>query len=156
MNFAKLFDRPKFGQVLVTLDTSSEGKPELRWHCQPPGAHVCSLTVSFSDKQDGWTAARTALEAAGDAQADAAAQMLFETASKLLLPDQHEDLQEAAPARRYKTQPGESAMGIALRQLGNESRWQEIIDLNSERFPEQGPHDYYPIGTDLTMPTGHA
>lgn len=55
-------------------------------------------------------------------------------------------------ADRYWTQPGESLMGIALRQLKDESRWTEIRDLNAASFPDMGPHDYYPVGTALHMP----
>ncbi|WP_425327639.1 LysM peptidoglycan-binding domain-containing protein [Pseudomonas nitroreducens] len=52
----------------------------------------------------------------------------------------------------YITQPGESVMGIALRQLKDEDRWPEIRDLNADRFADMGPHDYYPPGTVLNMP----
>ena len=52
----------------------------------------------------------------------------------------------------YVTTPGESVAGIALRQLGDESRWEEISDLNAHAFPDMGPHDYYPVGTELVMP----
>lgn len=52
----------------------------------------------------------------------------------------------------YVTTPGESVAGIALRQLGDESRWIEIRDLNAQAFPDMGPHDYYPVGTKLVMP----
>jgi hypothetical protein len=62
----------------------------------------------------------------------------------------------AQPAARkygsYTTQPGESVSGIALRQLKDKSRWVEIRDLNAHAFPDIGPHDYYPVGTVLTMP----
>lgn len=62
----------------------------------------------------------------------------------------------AQPAARkygsYTTQPGEAVSGIALRQLKDESRWVEIRDLNAHAFPDIGPHDYYPVGTVLTMP----
>lgn len=54
---------------------------------------------------------------------------------------------------RYWTQPGESLMGIALRQLKDENRWTEIRDLNANSFPDMGPHDYYPVGTALRMPS---
>jgi len=53
---------------------------------------------------------------------------------------------------RYETKPAESLAGIALRQLQDESRWVEIRDLNAHAFPDMGPHDYYPVGTVLTMP----
>ena len=61
---------------------------------------------------------------------------------------------QAAPSGedRYWTQPAESLMGIALRQLKDESRWTEIRDLNATSFPDMGPHDYYPVGTALKMP----
>jgi hypothetical protein len=55
-------------------------------------------------------------------------------------------------AETYTTTPGESIMGVALRQLGNERRWQEIRRLNADRFPNILPHDYYPVGTVLNMP----
>jgi hypothetical protein len=52
----------------------------------------------------------------------------------------------------YTTTAGESIMGIALRQLANERRWQEIKVLNADQFPDILPHDYYPVGTVLNMP----
>lgn len=55
--------------------------------------------------------------------------------------------------RTYTTTPGESIMGIAFRQLGNERRWQEIRALNAERFPNILPHEYYPVGTILNLPS---
>jgi hypothetical protein len=54
--------------------------------------------------------------------------------------------------RRHWTQPAESLMGIALRQLKDESRWTEIRDLNAASFPDMGPHDYYPVGTAIKLP----
>lgn len=61
--------------------------------------------------------------------------------------------QQSAPAYgSYTTRPAEALAGIALRQLGDESRWLEIRDLNAHAFPGIGPHDYYPVGTVLRMP----
>ena len=60
---------------------------------------------------------------------------------------------QADDAPTYTTEPGESTAGIALRELGDERRWREIVALNADRFPDQGPHDYYPVGTVLNMPT---
>lgn len=59
---------------------------------------------------------------------------------------------ELLPHRSYTTRPGESVMGIALRELNHSPSWTEIRDLNADRFPGMGPHDYYPPGTVLVMP----
>ncbi|CAN7543832.1 hypothetical protein LJR130_003838 [Variovorax sp. LjRoot130] len=66
--------------------------------------------------------------------------------------------EQAAPRAlpTHTTQPAESLMGIALRQLKDESRWTEIRDLNASNFPDMGPHDYYPVGTVLKLPTERA
>ncbi|UQY33786.1 DUF2591 domain-containing protein [Pseudomonas fulva] len=63
---------------------------------------------------------------------------------------------ELLPHRSYTTNPGESVMGIAMRELKDEKRWKEIRDLNAEAHPNMGPHDYYPVGTLLAMPEGGA
>lgn len=55
----------------------------------------------------------------------------------------------------YETQAGESVAGIALRQLGDESRWVEIRNLNEDAFPDMERHEYYPVGTVLKMPVAH-
>lgn len=60
--------------------------------------------------------------------------------------------QQGAGHPTYKTKPGDSVMGIALRQLKDESRWFEIRDLNAQAFPDIGPHDYYPVDTLLKLP----
>jgi hypothetical protein len=61
---------------------------------------------------------------------------------------------DPAPRELWKhtTQPGESVMGIALRNLGDEHRWREVADLNADRFPGMGPSDYYPVGTVVYLP----
>lgn len=63
---------------------------------------------------------------------------------------------ELLPQRTHTTHPGESVMGIAMRELKDEKRWKEIRDLNAEAHPNMGPHDYYPVGTVLAMPEGGA
>lgn len=52
----------------------------------------------------------------------------------------------------YVTTPGESVMGIALRQVKDEKRWPEIIKLNEDLYPGMGPHDYYPVGVVIKLP----
>ena len=63
---------------------------------------------------------------------------------------------QAVQYSSYSTSPGESVAGIALRQLGDKSRWLEIRDLNAQAFPDMGPNDYYPVGTKLVMPQSAA
>jgi len=52
----------------------------------------------------------------------------------------------------YKTQAGESIVGIALRRLANEKRWTEIRDMNAEKYPDMVGTDYYPVGTLIVLP----
>ncbi|NQZ53256.1 MAG: hypothetical protein HRT93_03270 [Piscirickettsiaceae bacterium] len=56
--------------------------------------------------------------------------------------------------KTHTTSPGESIMGIALRELNDEGRWAEIRDLNDEKFPDMTPHCYYPPNTTINMPEG--
>jgi hypothetical protein len=77
MKFAKLFERPVFGQVLLKFDVDGQGNPELRWFVRPPELGVCSFAMGFKDSDDGWDAAETAFDAADEEQADAACRALF-------------------------------------------------------------------------------
>lgn len=52
----------------------------------------------------------------------------------------------------YITNPGESLKGMAARQLKDSSRWVEIRDINAVKYPDMGPHDYYPAGADIWLP----
>lgn len=61
---------------------------------------------------------------------------------------------EPAQHRTHATDAGESLCGIAIRQLGDESRWTEIRDLNADRFPDMLGSDYYPVGTIIKLPGG--
>jgi len=45
------------------------------------------------------------------------------------------------------TRAGESIVGIAVRELGDGTRWQEIRDLNAEEYPDMLGPDYYPVNT---------
>lgn len=55
------------------------------------------------------------------------------------------------PIRTHTTQPGESVMGIALRQCGGEAEWRHILACNP-KFSDLLPSDYFPVGTVLTLP----
>jgi hypothetical protein len=54
-------------------------------------------------------------------------------------------------APTYVTQDGDSVMGIALRQCGNEAEWRHILACNPE-FADMLPDEYFTVGTVLTMP----
>lgn len=78
MTFAKLFDRPEYGQVLVVLDANDEsGEPELQWSVSPPGLGVCTVRLGFADSDEGWDAAEDALAKADETAADRMAQGIF-------------------------------------------------------------------------------
>lgn len=59
--------------------------------------------------------------------------------------------QASAEPATYTTCPGESVMGIALRELGNEKAWRHILACNPQ-FADLLPHEYFPVGTVLTLP----
>lgn len=75
--FAKLFDLEVFGQVLVKLEGTDEGGPELRVYCEPPGLGVCSLAAGYKDSDEGWHSAEKALSQFDEAQAKQAARALW-------------------------------------------------------------------------------
>lgn len=59
---------------------------------------------------------------------------------------------QGVPGPRHETWPGETLAGVALRQLGDESRWGEIKDLNPDACIHMGRHDYLRPGTMLQLP----
>ena len=82
--FAKLFDRPAYGQVLLKLDVDDEGRPELRWFAHPPGVGVCSLAFGFEDDDAGWGDARRAFDQATEKSADEMGRTLRSAVEELL------------------------------------------------------------------------
>jgi hypothetical protein len=53
--FAKVFDSEDFGQIVLIMQSADEtGKPELRVFFKPESLGVCSLTLSYSDTDEGW------------------------------------------------------------------------------------------------------
>jgi len=62
------------------------------------------------------------------------------------------ELENSDAFTQYKTNPAESILGIAMRELKDEKLWVEISRLNSHEFPDMSPHDYYPVGTILIIP----
>jgi len=58
---------------------------------------------------------------------------------------------QSTATRTHTTQPGESVMGIALRQCGDENEWRHILACNP-KFADLLPSDYFPVGTVLTLP----
>lgn len=59
--FAKLFESPKYGQILAKLDTHHEDHtPEVRFYVQPKELGVCSFAMGFKDNDLGWELAEQA------------------------------------------------------------------------------------------------
>lgn len=79
MTFAKIFDTPDHGQVLVKKDTNDKGCPEIRWFVEPPELGVCSLAISFEDTDPGWEVADRSFSQTDQNAAIAAARQIFES-----------------------------------------------------------------------------
>ena len=62
MAFAKLYGDGD-DQILVKIDESDDGAPEVRFYFQPLELGVCSLAIKFDDSDDGWDKAETAFAA---------------------------------------------------------------------------------------------
>jgi hypothetical protein len=56
--FAKLYETPEHGQILVMLDSTDEGEPIIKYCCQPEGLGVCcALSPPFENSENGWSIA---------------------------------------------------------------------------------------------------
>lgn len=77
MAFAKIFDTPNHGQVLVKKDTNNKGCPEIRWFVEPPEFGVCSMAVSFEDSDSGWNSADNVFNTTDQEAAIVAANRIF-------------------------------------------------------------------------------
>ena len=53
-DFAKLFQSEKYGQLVVIMQGSDDGRPELRIFMQPSGYGVCSMGLQYEDSDSGW------------------------------------------------------------------------------------------------------
>lgn len=53
--FAKLYETPEYGQILVKLDVHpDENTPEVRYYIQPHNLGVCSYALGWPDTDEGW------------------------------------------------------------------------------------------------------
>lgn len=78
MMFAKLFDRPLYGQVLVKIDQNDEGAPEVRFYVRPPAVGVCTFALTFDDSDDGQAEAEEMFSKITEQHADEAASSIFQ------------------------------------------------------------------------------
>lgn len=53
-DFCKLYRDGELGQILVKIDTNSEGKPAVQFSFVPEGLGVCSAGPVFEDTDSGW------------------------------------------------------------------------------------------------------
>lgn len=56
---------------------------------------------------------------------------------------------EEVKGKTIKSQPGDTLRKIALREYGDESKWELIYKVNSWRIDDPG---YLNVGTDLLLP----
>ena len=66
--FAKLFGSDG-DQILVKLDSSVAGAPEVRVFFEPTGLGVCSVAVTFPDSENGWDVPEMAFKSTDEAKA---------------------------------------------------------------------------------------
>ena len=73
MAFAKLFEHPEHGQILVKLDQGTDGtEAEVRFYVEPPNLGVCSCASGF-DGDDAWERAEAMFNDMDEAKALAVA-----------------------------------------------------------------------------------
>lgn len=80
--FAKLFDT-EVGQILVIVQSSDDGDPEIRFFAKPDVLGVCSVALTYEDTDAGWGAAESAFEKIDVDMSLRATRQLFEIASQL-------------------------------------------------------------------------
>lgn len=68
--FAKLYGADA-DQILVKLDVSDVGAPEVRVFYEPKGLGVCSVAVGFPDSEKGWDVAEAAFNSMDEPKARA-------------------------------------------------------------------------------------
>lgn len=56
---------------------------------------------------------------------------------------------EAPKGKTIKSQPGDTLRSIALREYGDESKWETIYKVNAWRIDDPS---YLNVGTDLLIP----
>lgn len=69
--FAKLFDSPRFGQLLIKMDAGEDGAPEVRFYYMPTSLGVCSCALGFNDTDAGWELSTQLFERIGMEEAEA-------------------------------------------------------------------------------------
>ena len=68
MAFAKLYGTDK-DQILVTIDSDSDSKPQVKFSFVPEGLGVCSTGPAWTDDDAGWDKAEAFFEKVKEKQA---------------------------------------------------------------------------------------
>lgn len=75
----------------------------------------------------------------------------YDTAADL--PDEQKmDKEDALPYKMYTVKSGDSIFQIAANELGDDSRYTEIIDLNREVYPGFNVSSVLSVGMELRIP----
>lgn len=69
--FAKLFGSDD-DQILVTVGSAEDGRPEVKFAFEPKGLGVCHIAASYPDTDEGWDKAELALKEMTEEKARAA------------------------------------------------------------------------------------
>ena len=77
-SFAKLFQSEKYGQLVVIMQGSDSGQPQLRIFMQPPSYGVCSMGLQYEDSDSGWDKCEADFEKIDLTWAESRVQMTFD------------------------------------------------------------------------------
>ena len=77
-DFAKLFQSETYGQLVVIMQGSVKGRPELRIFMQPAGYCVSSMGLQYEDSDSGWDKCEADFEKIDLAWAESRVQMTFD------------------------------------------------------------------------------
>ncbi len=84
MEFAKIFNSAKYGQILLLAGSENDDcKPEIRAYAQPENLGVCSSSLVFSDTDQGWGTRDEAFLKVDVAAAESIVKPMFDAANEI-------------------------------------------------------------------------
>jgi hypothetical protein len=80
MDFAKIFNVPAKGQILVVISTNDENCPCINFVVKPRGFRICMKSISFPATKEGYDLTRKTFESIEEEDAIVAVEPLFKEA----------------------------------------------------------------------------